>query len=71
VVSGGVWEEERKSRQRGDGALTGRLGQYSVGARFKLSFKPIQNIQTVQMKFKFLQTLAGLKVIFPCSKNLK
>jgi hypothetical protein len=25
-------------------------------ARFKLGFKPIQNIQTVQMKFEFLQT---------------
>jgi hypothetical protein len=40
-------------------------------ARFKLGFKPIQNIQTVQMKFKFLQTLAGSKDTFPYFKNLK
>jgi hypothetical protein len=39
--------------------------------RFKLGFKPIQNIQTVQMKFEILQTLVGSKDIFPCSKNLK
>jgi hypothetical protein len=40
-------------------------------ARFKLGFKPIQNIQTVQMKFEFLQTLAGSKDTFPHSKKSK
>jgi hypothetical protein len=40
-------------------------------AQFKLSFKSIQNIQTVQMKFKFLQTLTGSKDTFPHSKILK
>jgi hypothetical protein len=44
--------------------------QYQV-AQFKLGFKLIQNIQTVQMKFEFLQTLAGSKDTFPHSKNLK
>jgi hypothetical protein len=39
--------------------------------RFKLGFKLIQNIQTVQMKFESLQTLSGLKDTFPCSKNSK
>jgi hypothetical protein len=71
VVSGGVREEERKARQRGDGAPTGRPGPHSAGARLKLDFKPIQNIQTVQMKFEFLQILAGSKDTFPHSKNLK
>jgi hypothetical protein len=71
VVSCGVREEERKVRQRGGGASTGRPGQHSAGAQFKLGFKPIQNIQTVQMKFEFLQTLAGSKDTFLRSKNLK
>jgi hypothetical protein len=52
-------------------APTGRPSQHSAGARFKLGFKPIQNIQTVQMKFEFLQTLVGSKDTFPRSKILK
>jgi hypothetical protein len=47
-----------------------RLAQCRA-ARFKLGFKPIQNIQTVQMKFEFLQTLAGSKDTFPHSKKSK
>jgi hypothetical protein len=47
-----------------------RLAQCRA-ARFKLGFKPIQNIQMVQMKFEFLQTLAGSKDTFPYFKNLK
>jgi hypothetical protein len=63
-------------------AADGERGGHGVGsraegpewlraARFKLGFKPIQNIQTVQMKFEFLQTLAGSKDTFLRSKNLK
>jgi hypothetical protein len=33
---------ERIAGQRSNGALTGRLGPHSAGARFKLGFKPIQ-----------------------------
>jgi hypothetical protein len=62
VVSGGLREEERKARQRGGGAPTGRPGQHSVGARFKLGFKLIQNIQ---MKFELLQTLGWFKRYIP------
>jgi hypothetical protein len=40
-------------------------------ARFKLGFKPIQNIQMVQMKFEFLQILAGSNDTSALSKNLK
>jgi hypothetical protein len=67
----GAREKERKASQRGGGAPTGGPDQHSAGARFNLGFKPIQNIQTVQMKFEFLQTLAGSKDTFPRSKNLK
>jgi hypothetical protein len=71
VVSGEVREAERKARQRGGGVPTGGLGQHNVGVWFELDFKLIQNIQTIQMKFQFLQTLAGSKDTFPHSKNLK
>jgi hypothetical protein len=70
VVSDRVQEEERKVRQCGSGAPTGGPGQHSTRARFKLGFKLIQNIQTVQMKFEFLKTLAGSKDTFPNSKRL-
>jgi hypothetical protein len=66
-----VREEERKARQCSSVAPTGGPGQHSTGARFKLGFKPIQNIQTVQMKFEFLQTLVGSKDTFPRFKYLK
>jgi hypothetical protein len=52
-------------------APVGRAHAQCQAARFKLSFKPIQNIETVQIKFKFLQTLAGSKDTFPRSNNLK
>jgi hypothetical protein len=52
-------------------APVGRAHAQCQAARFKLSFKPIQNIETVQIKFKFLQTLAGSKGTFPRSNNLK
>jgi hypothetical protein len=42
VVSGGVWEEGSKVRQRGGGALTGRPKPHSAGAQFKFCFKSIQ-----------------------------
>jgi hypothetical protein len=41
--------------------VSGGVGQHSVGVQFKLGFKLIQNIQMVQMKFEFCQTLAGSK----------
>jgi hypothetical protein len=71
VAIGVVREEERKVRQHGGRAPTGGPGQHSAGARFKLGFKSIQNIQTVQMKFEFLQNLTSLKDTFPHPKNLK
>jgi hypothetical protein len=64
-----VREEERKARQCGGGAAIGGPSQHSAGARFKLGFKPIPNIQTVQMKFEFLQTLVGSKILSRASKN--
>jgi hypothetical protein len=57
-VSGGVptsWPHQDSAGQRGSN---------SVLNRFK-------NIQTVQMKFEFLQILTGSKNTFLCSKNLK
>jgi hypothetical protein len=42
VVSGGVWEEERRVRQCGGGGLTGGPRPHSARARFKLSSKPIR-----------------------------
>jgi hypothetical protein len=51
-------------RQAGLGHTVPGHGSNSVLNRFK-------NIQTAQMKFEFLQTLAGSKDTFPCSKILK
>jgi hypothetical protein len=45
-----------------------RARQHSAG---RLSFKPIENIQTYPKKFEFLKSLAGSKDTFPCSKKLK
>jgi hypothetical protein len=64
-------------RERGNWGSTA-AGRQQVGpaaqcraARFKLGFKPIQNIQMVQMKFEFLQILAGSNDTSALSKNLK
>jgi hypothetical protein len=51
VVSGGVWEEGSKVRQRGGGALTGGPEPHSVGAQFKLGFKSIQEYSSGSNKF--------------------
>jgi hypothetical protein len=72
VASGGVQEEERKVRQRGGGAPTAGLSQHNVGRRGSNSvLNRFKNIQMVQMKFEFLQTLTGSRDTFPRSKNFK
>jgi hypothetical protein len=69
VASGGVQEEERKVRQRGGGAPTAGLSQHSVGRRGSNSgLNRFKNIQMVQMKFEFLQTLASSKDTFRTPK---
>jgi hypothetical protein len=45
-----------------------RARQHSAG---RFSFKPIQTIQNGSNRFKFAQTLADSKGVFPYSKNWK
>jgi hypothetical protein len=59
-------------RQRSGGASTGGPDQHSAGRRGSNSvLNRFKNIQMVQMKFEFLQTLAGSRDTFPRSKNFK
>jgi hypothetical protein len=72
--NGARWSAVGCSRKRekwGSRAPTGGPDQHSAEARLKLGFKPIQNIQMVQMKFEFLKTLAGSKGTSPHSKKIK
>jgi hypothetical protein len=64
------WSERESERaeQCGDGALTGGPGRI-VPASFVLN--RFKNIQMVQIKFEFLQTLVGSKDTFTCLKNFK
>jgi hypothetical protein len=67
----------------GCGRLRGKRGNAAMGHRHVgaghtvsgcgsiLVLNRFKNIQMVQMKFEFLQTLASSKGTFPCSKNLK
>jgi hypothetical protein len=72
MVSDGVREEERKVRKRGGGVPIGGPRQHNAGRHGSNSvLNRFKNIQTVQMKFEFLQTLAGSKDTFPHFKNLK
>jgi hypothetical protein len=72
MVSDGVREEERKVRKRGGGVPIGGPRQHNAGRHGSNSvLNRFKNIQTVQMKFEFLQILAGSKDTFPHFKNLK
>jgi hypothetical protein len=76
-LTGGAGWQRGPAVSDGCGRERGKRGGAAVGAdkrawlaqclaaRFKLNFKSIQNIQTVQMKFEFLQNLAGSKDTFP------
>jgi hypothetical protein len=57
-----------RAGQLGDGALTSGPSSTVPAGSILNQFK---NIQTVQLKFEFLQTLVGSKDTFPRSKNLK
>jgi hypothetical protein len=61
MVSGGVREEERKARQHNGGAPTGGPGPHSARRGSNSVLNRFKNIQTVQIKFEFLKTLAGSK----------
>jgi hypothetical protein len=56
-----------RAGQLGDGALTSGPGSTVPAGSILNQFK---NIQTVQLKFEFLQTLVGSKDTFPRSKKL-
>jgi hypothetical protein len=60
-----------RAGQHGDGALTFGPGHTVPGRGLNSVLNRFKNIQTVQMKFEFLQTLAGSKDTSPHSKKLK
>jgi hypothetical protein len=70
-VSGGVWEGERRARQRDGGAPTCGPGQHSSGRHDLNGFESIQKFKRDQNDFKFLQILTASNKTFPNSKNLK
>jgi hypothetical protein len=72
VVSGGVRGRVRESRAARRWALTGGPSStVPAGSVLNSVLNQFKNIQTVQMKFKFLKILVGSKDTFPHSKNLK
>jgi hypothetical protein len=65
------WLGYARAGQRGDGVLTGGPDHTVTGHDLNSVLNRFKNIQTVQIKFEFLQTLAGSKDTFLHSKNLK
>jgi hypothetical protein len=69
----------RARRQQGPGAQRRGAGESEreqgstvpAGSVLNSVLNQFKNIQTVQMKFKFLKILVGSKDTFPHSKNLK
>jgi hypothetical protein len=69
VVSGGVRGRVRESEAALQQALIGRPGStVPVGSVLNSVLNRFKHIQTVPMKFEFLQTLAGSKDTFRTPK---
>jgi hypothetical protein len=71
-VSGGVQERVREKGTAWQRALTsGPDSTVTVGSFLNSGLNRFKHIQTVLMKFEFLQIFACSKDTFPHSKNLK